>query len=568
MSRNKNIGRGTLANNGLILQAKPKVTTSDAGLREATLIFHVRDDKAKLLQPARRTKCSDFVAGSPRTAQLLADLDFLACQTADYTLSGVAPGKNGAPGIALMEVHCQGAIFDLGTSAAPVAAVNLTNRGFAHLGLSAPGIDFSGGGEITPAWVVTRLRAIACEITAGGAGYVDGDVLTLVGGSFDHPVLIRVNTAGTGGSIKTTDGGVTVIIDYGGYLSVVSGTYSFSGGTGTGATAVLTWQLADPIVLDGGQYASTPTAVFSNLGTFDIDPILGSVELGDNQIVGGDLLTTPFAPVTLVKDTTELELVNAVAPPASTFAARAIGSISYNGIIVSGRRRIGIVSPWTDGRMPPVNGIGLNANDRFVLNDGTSFAGIYKVITPGTHSTAWYATETAKQPVVNDTIGVSEGSDAGQWNCTGISPSIFAKVDPGETTTTTKVTIEYRAIELSFEYMARYFSDSPRYLEDEYHLDGNGKIIIDPVNNSTMALKIISVLATASDGTAVAIDEATWRAAVKYIGDASQFEQIPAGAIRHVTETATIRIVQQLALNPAPVATTPPRFPADHGLWQ
>ena len=40
----------------------------------------------------------------------------------------------------------------------------------------------------------------------------------------------------------------------------------------------------------------------------------------------------------------------------------------------------------------------------------------------------------------------------------------------------------------------------------------------------------------------VALDEATWRAAVKYVGTAAQFEQTPAGPYYHVKETATIKI--------------------------
>lgn len=138
---------------------------------------------------------------------------------------------------------------------------------------------------------------------------------------------------------------------------------------------------------------------------------------------------------------------------------------------------------------------------------------------------------------------------------------------PGTSTLVSKATIDYRAIELTFEYMAEHFRDTPRFIGDEYQLVDGEKIIIDPVDNTAMTLKIAAVNAiaqvidgngTVSDGVPVAIDEATWRAAVRYIGDAAQFQQVRAGAMWHVTETATIKIFPRVS--PLPPAPPPPRY--------
>jgi hypothetical protein len=144
--------------------------------------------------------------------------------------------------------------------------------------------------------------------------------------------------------------------------------------------------------------------------------------------------------------------------------------------------------------------------------------------------------------------------------------------DPEKTILVSKVTIGYAAIELSFEYVAQHFLDSPRFIGDEYQLVDGQKMLIDPIDGTTMLLRIAAVSAiaqvtdtngTVTDGKPIAIDEATWRAAIRYIGDASQFQQVQAGAMWHVTETTTIRIFAKLS--PLPPAPPPP--PPYKGPW-
>ena len=106
-------------------------------------------------------------------------------------------------------------------------------------------------------------------------------------------------------------------------------------------------------------------------------------------------------------------------------------------------------------------------------------------------------------------VVVAEGSGAGTWQVTNEEPFAFDS-DPitFESTGTggdgarqhadrswKKATIEYHAIELSFEYVARDFASLPRFLKDEYQLNTAGELLIEPIRGRTMSLDIDSVAA-------------------------------------------------------------------------
>jgi hypothetical protein len=101
-------------------------------------------------------------------------------------------------------------------------------------------------------------------------------------------------------------------------------------------------------------------------------------------------------------------------------------------------------------------------------------------------------------------VVVAEGSGAGTWQVTNEEPFAFDS-DPitFESTGTgstpivvgKKATIEYHAIELSFEYVARDFASRPRFLKDEYQLNSAGELLIEPIRGRTMSLDIDSVAA-------------------------------------------------------------------------
>jgi hypothetical protein len=81
-------------------------------------------------------------------------------------------------------------------------------------------------------YIATAVSAIA----AAGAGYVAGDILTLVGGTSTVQVELTVSTIGGGGAITAV-----VISNAGNYTATPSNPVAVTGGTGTGATFTMTF---------------------------------------------------------------------------------------------------------------------------------------------------------------------------------------------------------------------------------------------------------------------------------------------------------------------------------------
>jgi uncharacterized cupin superfamily protein len=557
---NRNVGIGGL-DRGLCMipSGNPglfEIDKQESGLKEATIKFACFDPGP--LEPARGTKCTDFVAGNDQTRDVLALFPYLACQTSKILVNSEGDGVNG------VDVTVQGAIFDYTISAAPIASIPITNRGEYT---ALPLIVFTGGDPSSIARAEARLsrKHVVLNASFPGTSYSVGDVLTFVGGVYDSPVKVRVDSVDSG-EIVTFH-----VLASGRYSVVPANNVQVTGGSGSGARFTVTWNLGVIIVSDGGLYASLPAAVL--VGDFVTEGTLGPVIMGPRQLVGlvDGSLTKPFDPVTTVKDTVEFPIYG-IAPVVTVpdaIAVRACATaLAYEAVHQGGRILVlQAPSPYADGSMPPVDGVRLNTGDHFLINDGTAASGIWKVHDPGSRLFSWSATRAAEMDEsteVNNTVKVnaSEGLvNSGLWQCTNagsfsidVDPITFDKEDSGSPTPLApsyKVTIEYYAIELSFEYVAEDFAADPRFLLDEYTRNANGKIIIDPISGKSMALKISSVRAISQslddnnqilDGPEAQIDEATWRAAVKYVGDASQFEQTPAGAYWHVKETATIKI--------------------------
>lgn len=102
---NKNVGRSTVSDAGLIIQARPELDTNEAGLIQTKLIFNLRNGKFADLNPPRGTACPDFIAGDDITTAVLAEFPYLAAQTSKMVRDAIAPG------IGQLEVDCQGAIL-------------------------------------------------------------------------------------------------------------------------------------------------------------------------------------------------------------------------------------------------------------------------------------------------------------------------------------------------------------------------------------------------------------------------------------------------------------------------
>jgi hypothetical protein len=79
-------------------------------------------------------------------------------------------------------------------------------------------------------------QATAVAVTAGGTGYVAGDVLTLVGGQYMIPVEITVGTVSGPGAVLTAS-----ISNAGSYTSTPANPAAVTGGTGSAATFTITY---------------------------------------------------------------------------------------------------------------------------------------------------------------------------------------------------------------------------------------------------------------------------------------------------------------------------------------
>lgn len=83
--------------------------------------------------------------------------------------------------------------------------------------------------------LATGNHADSATVGAGGTGYVVGDVLTTVGGTFTFAATFKVATIGGGGAVST------VTVQYGGAYTVnPTNPASTTGGTGSGCTLNLT----------------------------------------------------------------------------------------------------------------------------------------------------------------------------------------------------------------------------------------------------------------------------------------------------------------------------------------
>lgn len=121
---------------------------------------------------------------------------------------------------------------------------------------SVPTLTFAGGGGSNAAATVS-LGVVSFSIGAAGSNYkglLDGDVVTLVGGTFTIPAKIQVNTVDGSGSVLTA-----TVIQAGSYSVLPANPIATTGGIGTGFTVNATWGLSTAsITQKGGGYFSAP----------------------------------------------------------------------------------------------------------------------------------------------------------------------------------------------------------------------------------------------------------------------------------------------------------------------
>lgn len=150
--------------------------------------------------------------------------------------------------------------------------------GFGYL--SQPAVGFSGGGGSGAAASVT-LKLVSFGISVLGSGYSNGDILTLVGGTFTRPARLQVmNTFGPGllaplNGLSIIDGGEYTVPPAAAFASA-----TLSGGTGAGAAIYPVWGLGTASITNPGSgYTSQPTVTLSV-------PPLGTDQLSTPGVAG------------------------------------------------------------------------------------------------------------------------------------------------------------------------------------------------------------------------------------------------------------------------------------------
>jgi len=568
---------------------RPEIDNNEFGMKQGTFRFVINNTLWPAKEPVRATPCgaTGFVGADALTQSFLNGVSFMGAQTSRFIRGGHCPG------VGVLEVLCQGANFTQGggsttTPTFEIVSIPITNKGAGYT--SCPTVAISGGGQVNPASVVSRLELSTRQIVNGGTGYAVGNVLTLSGGQYDFAVQITVDAIGAGGSIKVADGGNNHVSTYGQYSAIPANTCTLTGGSGTGATVDVTWRLALIVVSDGGDFTGTPSATLSG-GGFTTAATLGTITMansgGQTTAAPGTLqLTTPWKPVDTTKDTVQFTITGTAAGTATATAEVKYATVAPLPTCKYYTHTDGTIYIEADfgsfqGGSPVPDGGVVSVGDWILVkNEANAFRnGIYKVVRLGsaTNTLPVVTWVLARPPGFNEAINYTTSLKVhvqlGQtlantiWQCavnvTTLAPSDAAggtNITFNSTTQTstavpqTRITIEYHAIDLHFEYMANQKLQQTNFTHATYAMDGNGYITTDPTTGEKMLLRVDSALAEnvtidATTGatnftpTATPIPRSTWQQWVQFVGTAARFDQVPAGQYWHVTETTSIKIV-------------------------
>lgn len=157
---------------------------------------------------------------------------------------------------------------------------------------------------------VTGQSVTVVAVAAGGTGYVVGDVLTAVGGTFLIAATFEVTSVGGGGDVT----GIKRVTD-GSYTVTPGNPVSTTGGTGTGATLTLTFASVGWTILRETQEAVSATVSAGGTGytvsdqltivggvavgvaaVFNVDTVSGGVVTAVSLVTAGDYEETPLNP--------------------------------------------------------------------------------------------------------------------------------------------------------------------------------------------------------------------------------------------------------------------------------
>jgi hypothetical protein len=254
-----------------------------------------------------------------------------------------------------------------------VASYTFTNRGsyttLPTVTVSAPSLP---GGE-TATGTLT-LRAASATVTVGGADYVQGDILTVAGGTASTAATFEVATVDGAGAVLTV-----TLLNAGSYTAlptnpVVTTTDSVAGAD---ATLTVTYEVFTFTVVDGGSgYVSSSdaaltfdpasttaaTAVLTTTGTNVI--LANAFVRGGTQELVADIVRQRGTR-TYVMATTEGEsLVTLVAnanPTEGQAYIQATDSLGSTYFVTKITSRLAVLTQWTDGGTGFVHASGTTA---------------------------------------------------------------------------------------------------------------------------------------------------------------------------------------------------------------
>jgi hypothetical protein len=141
-----------------------------------------------------------------------------------------------------------------------------TARGVGSIGVAASGNGFTtiptvvfDDLDATPPSLTVRMKVTSANVQSGGAGYTNGDTLTVSGGTKVTAATLTV-TAVTSGVIT----GISVASPGTNYTALPAGPVSVTGGTGTGASFTLGYGV-DSILVNsqGSGFVDTPVATIT-----------------------------------------------------------------------------------------------------------------------------------------------------------------------------------------------------------------------------------------------------------------------------------------------------------------
>ena len=196
-----------------------------------------------------------------------------------FTVNGSTTGNAIPMSASGTDTNISMAFLSKGTGAIDLAAgssgVNISNGGTvtaitrtgAGSGYTSPPTvaitaPTTAGGVQATATVNLEQTSSTGIIASGGTGYTVNDVITVSGGTQTTPSTYTVTSVSAGVITGLS------LTQYGSYSAVPSNPVSVTGGTGTGATLNITWQIKSSFTITnaGSGYVEQPTVSFSGGG--------------------------------------------------------------------------------------------------------------------------------------------------------------------------------------------------------------------------------------------------------------------------------------------------------------